>query len=55
MKRVTLVNISKVQKAIKGTDDVIYYLPPRIPSPLPAGVDIKEGRDQQIKVTVSES
>lgn len=55
MKKVTLLNLSRVQKAIKGTDDEIYYLPPRTPKSLPSGVEVKEGLDKDIKVTVSQS
>lgn len=55
MKKLTLLNVGKVQKAIKGTDGKIYYLPVRSPKSLPAGVEILEGKDRHIFVTVSES
>lgn len=55
MKKLTLLNVGKVQKAIKGTDKKTYYLPVRAPKTLPAGVEILEGKDRYIFVTVSES
>lgn len=55
MTKVTILNRDKVQKAIKGTDEKIYYIPAKAKRSLPAGVEILEGRDQYIKVTVSES
>ncbi|NNK82758.1 MAG: hypothetical protein HKO92_06520 [Flavobacteriaceae bacterium] len=55
MKKLTLLNIGKVQKAVKGTDGKVYYLPPRSPKSLPAGVEISEGMHREIKITVSES
>lgn len=55
MKKVNLLNIGRVQKAVKGTDGKIYYLPPRAPKSLPSGVEVAEGLDREIKVTVKES
>ena len=55
MKQVTLLNLSKVQKAVKGTDDKVYYLPPRSPKSLPMGVEVAEGLDKDIRVTVQQS
>jgi hypothetical protein len=55
MKKVTLLNLSRVQKSVKGTDNEIYYLPPRSPKSLPAGIEVKEGLDKDIKVTVQQS
>ena len=55
MKKVNLLNVSKVQKAVTGTDGKTYYLPPRSPKSLPSGVEVQEGLDRHIKVTVSES
>ena len=55
MKKLSLLNVGKVQKAVKGTDGKVYYLPPRKPKPLPAGVEVAEGMCREIKVTVSES
>jgi len=53
MKRVSIVNTSKVAKAIKGTDGKIYYLPPRKPQFLPMNVEVAEGMCRELKVTVS--
>jgi hypothetical protein len=55
MKKFTLLNLSKVQKTVKGSDDKFYYLPPRTPKSLPAGIEVKEGLTKEIKITVSES
>lgn len=55
MKKVTLLNLSKVQKSVRGSDGKVYYLPPRTAKSLPSGVEVIEGLDRQIKVTVKES
>ena len=55
MKKINLLNLSRVQKAVTGTDGKTYYLPSRKPTSLPAGVEVLEGLSQEIKVTVKES
>lgn len=53
MKRVSILNTSKVAKSIRGTDGKIYYLPPRKPHFLPVNVEVAEGMCKELKITVS--
>lgn len=53
MKRVSILNTSKVIKTVKGTDGKIYYLAPRKPKFLPVNVTVAEGLTNDLKVTVS--
>ena len=55
MNQVHIYNLSKVQKAVKGTDGKVYYLPPRTVKPLPKGGEVEAGLDRYTKVTYKES
>ena len=51
MNRVHIYNLSNVMRAVKGTNDKIYYIPPKSPKPLPKGVEVKEGLNRYLRVT----
>jgi hypothetical protein len=55
MKKVSIQNLSRVQKAVEGTDGKTYYIPPKKPKTLPAGVQVKSGLGRFLKVTYVES
>ena len=54
MNKVNIYNASKVQKTIKGTDGKVYYLPPRTVKHLPSGIQVAEGIDRNLIVTIPE-
>lgn len=55
MNKVKILNLSKVQKAVVGTDGKTYYMPPRTHKYLPMGVQVASGLDRYLKVTFQES
>lgn len=55
MSKVHVRNLSKVQRAVKGDNGKVYYIPANSAQSIPEGVSIVEGLSREVRIMVQQS